>query len=178
MNTDALDILVGYVSAIILALMVLALMWHGIRADERLRKAEAEAKANFRINCDDAETDLAVRSIVLPILGNTLTNGDSYGVPTLEDIARELVALAQSQRVLYQRTEDRAVRADAACEELRKSLMRGSAVGRWHRPHSAAAPDEWYHHVLTSDGPLLLTDEQWQVARNRARDLITYAHSK
>lgn len=62
--------------------------------------------------------------------------------------------------------------AESACEELRKSVMRGSAVGRWHRPPGARNADEWYHHVLTVEGPLLLTDEAWQVARQRAGKLL------
>jgi hypothetical protein len=138
----------------------------------RYKVAAKEALTNYRVNCDDAETDLAVRSIVLPVLGNTLAYGDSYGVTPLEEIARELVELTQSQRLLHKQVEERADRAEAACEELRKSLMRGSAVGRWHRPDHKPSADEWYHHVLTAEGPLLLTDEQWQVARQRAAKLL------
>ena len=68
--------------------------------------------------------------------------------------------------------ETAAATANMACEELRKSLMRGSAVGRWHRPTKVHGGDAWYHHVLTAEGQLLLTDEQWQVGRSRAVKLL------
>lgn len=67
----------------------------------------------------------------------------------------------------------RAVHAEVACEELRKALMAGSTVGTWHwrageRPPAA---DEFYLHVKTGCGDLLLTREAFAEALERARKL-------
>jgi len=80
-------------------------------------------------------------------------------------------------RKSVKRANDRAKRAEDACDELKKSIMKGSAVGRWVRPADTAVydgprHDAWYHHIWTANGPLLLTDEQWTVASERAKKLL------
>lgn len=70
------------------------------------------------------------------------------------------------------RIEAARAKAETACEELRKALMQGAAVGRWHRSDVVPMADFWYYHVQTTEGPLLLTDEQWQVSRRRAEKLL------
>ncbi len=80
--------------------------------------------------------------------------------------------VARGVIVILRRANERTKRAEDACEELRKSVMKGSAVGRWVRTDNAPSSDAWYHHILTANGPLLLTDEQWTVASERAKKLL------
>lgn len=80
--------------------------------------------------------------------------------------------LLQKAQVREADANTRANRAEFACEELRASLMRGSAVARFTRPTPAPGADEWYWHVFTEKGQLLLTDEQLAVALERAGKLL------
>lgn len=66
-------------------------------------------------------------------------------------------------------------RAEAACEELRKALMRGSSVALWHRPEGAPVPpgaDDHYLHVRTTRGDMLITEEALALALDRGRKLL------
>jgi hypothetical protein len=121
----------------------------------RYKQEKRKAEINFRTNCDDAETDLAVRSIVLPVLGNTLTHGDRYGVPTLEDIARKLVA--------------RTTRAEAAAQ--------------WRKIHVEPAgrgpnADLWYWVPPTHQGHSVhFTDEALVAAKVSANRNLQHPHT-
>lgn len=66
----------------------------------------------------------------------------------------------------------RAERAENACEELRKVVMKGSSVTRHFRNDNAPNADKWYYHIKTHDGDLLLTIEQFSTARERANLLL------
>lgn len=65
----------------------------------------------------------------------------------------------------------RARRAEKRVAELAK-LDRGAPVERWYRKVQVPNSDPWYYHVKTSRGDLLLTEEQFTVARVRADGLL------
>lgn len=144
-----------------LSLYGLAACLLGIVACVGWWRCERRAARYWQINVDDAETDIAVRSIALPLLGARAVNGDSYAVPPLEDITANLV----------KRTQD----AELACETLRASLMQGSAVAVWTWAPGTRPPaaDAHYQHIVTAHGDLLLTDEAFAIARYRAAQLLT-----
>jgi len=54
-----------------------------------IEKATETLRAVIR---DDCETDTNVRNLARPILGDFAVDGDSYGVPGLEDIVEQLIA--------------------------------------------------------------------------------------
>jgi hypothetical protein len=130
--------------------------------DRRAERAEARAKNLDRIVRDDCEADTSVREIARPLLGDREVDGDSYGVPPLEEITRALVV--------------RARRAEEACEELRQQVMRGAEVARWTWPTDTRRTnaDAFYFHVKTTKGDLLLTDEALSAALERATKLLRH----
>lgn len=87
-------------------------------------------------------------------------------------VAKGGLHLVSKARADLATAEARQRHAETACEELRLALMRGSSVARWQRHDAAPHSDEWYFHVITNNGQLLLTEEQWQVARARADKLL------
>lgn len=69
-------------------------------------------------------------------------------------------------------------RAEAACDELRRSLMRGSAVAVWTWPRAASRPpaaDTYYLHLRAAGDNLFLTTEAYDEARERAARLLSGA---
>lgn len=78
-----------------------------------------------------------------------------------------------------QRAHSRTHAALAASEEYRdavkRSALKGAPLVRWHRDLAAGLPsgaDMWYWRIRTTDGDLLLTDEQLKVAQKRAAGLL------
>ena len=51
-------------------------------------------------------------------------------------------------------------------------LLRGATVATWSRPTPHPRADAHYNHILTDRGPLLLTDEAFIEARDRADKLL------
>jgi len=111
-------------------------------------------------------------ALIACIAGLTACGWSLYLLRWAKRSDQRLNAFLKAGRAALDAAQARTDRAEAACEELRKGLMRGSAVGRWHRTDNAPHSDSFYHHVLTAEGPLLLTDEAWQVARQRAAKLL------
>jgi len=76
------------------------------RALEAKNKAEEElaiAKGNeFTAHVDWAETDTKVKALLEPILGKEFIEGDSYGVPSIEDCVEKAVEELQKLRKLLQ----------------------------------------------------------------------------
>jgi hypothetical protein len=69
----------------------------------------------------------------------------------------------------------RELRAENACEELRASLMRGSAVATWTWPSAEARPpaaDSYYLHIRADGQDLLPTQEAWDEMRDRAKRIL------
>ncbi len=65
-------------------------------------------------------------------------------------------------------------RAEAACEELRKQVMRGAEVARWTWPEGKRPTnaDASYPIFLTTLGPCAPTDEALGVMLERGRKLL------
>ena len=55
-------------------------------------------RISLAVNKDDCETDTNVRNLARPILGDFKVDGDSYGVPGLEDITEELIKQLAAER--------------------------------------------------------------------------------
>jgi hypothetical protein len=115
-------------------------------------RAHGKAARYWQLVRDDCATDEGVRDIARPVLGRMAVDGDSYGVPPLEEITRDLVA--------------RANRAESACEELRASLMRGSTLMRvkLHSAHHAA--DHELEIAVIDGTPHAFTDSVLPRARS------------
>jgi hypothetical protein len=60
------------------------------KSDDRLKTVMA----------DQCETDTAIRNIARPVLGNFAVDGDSNGIPALEDIVETLVGMIRSDNQL------------------------------------------------------------------------------
>ncbi len=58
---------------------------------EQLAAEREKYRISLAVNKDDCETDTNVRNLARPILGDFKVDGDSYGVPGLEDITGELL---------------------------------------------------------------------------------------
>lgn len=70
---------------------------------------------------------------------------------------------------------DRAERAESALAELRDRIMRGASVTTWHRRKPVPPrADEFYFHIKTTRGDLLLTEEAMAVALERAEKLLRH----
>jgi hypothetical protein len=74
---------------------------------------------------DDAETDIAVRNIARPVLGDAAVDGDSYGVPTLEDIVERLRASLASHESALIAEQELAEQQQARIAELEALLRDG-----------------------------------------------------
>lgn len=62
-------------------------------------KRAVDAERRYKVEVQDwAETDTAVRQAALRVLTEFEVNGDSYGVPSVEDIVDKLVAKVEEQR--------------------------------------------------------------------------------
>lgn len=59
------------------------------------------------------------------------------------------------------------VKAERALRLCQESMMRGAAVERVRTRSTSPASDEWHYRILTHNGALRLTAEQFQVARER-----------
>jgi hypothetical protein len=92
----------------------------------------------------------------------------------IEDQADDAADLRDDLATARKRTAD----AEMACELLRQSVMRGSAVTTWTWPEGTrpAAADASYFHVKTAHGDLLLTEEAFAVALERANKNLTRSH--
>lgn len=72
-----------------------------------------------------------------------------------------------------------ATRADVAIERLHSvsdSVLRGFPAVKWHRDIAAGLPagaDMWYWRIRIAGEDLLLTDEQYEVAKRRADFLLS-----
>jgi hypothetical protein len=82
---------------------------------------------------DDCETDTNVRELARPILGDFKVDGDSYGVPGLEDITKELIKQLTAEREesekvaqrlygIIKETQQQLLQAQAAIEKHNKSV--------------------------------------------------------
>ena len=75
-------------------------------------------------------------------------------------------------------------RLSAATEDrhsIANSAMRGAPAVKWHRELAAGLPngaDVWYWRIRVAGEDILLTDEQFTVARARADHLINTAAQK
>jgi hypothetical protein len=80
--------------------------------------------------------------------------------------------------------DDLRARLSAATEDrhaVANSAMRGCPAVKWHRELAAGLPngaDVWYWRIRVAGEDLLLTDEQFTVARARADHLINAAAQK
>jgi hypothetical protein len=74
---------------------------YSIRIVEGAKQLAAERKISetrLAVIKDDCETDTNVRELARPILGDIKVDGDSYGVPGLEDIIEELIKQLAAER--------------------------------------------------------------------------------
>lgn len=61
-------------------------------------------------------------------------------------------------------------------EAVKQSALRGAPLVKWHRDLAAGLPtgaDVWYWRIRISGGDILLTDEQYTVAKQRADLLLS-----
>lgn len=68
-----------------------------------IRRAVHAEHSLKRMASDWAETDTFIRNVAAPILGREAVDGDSYGVPPVENIVEMLVARAVAARKLLER---------------------------------------------------------------------------
>jgi len=135
------------------------------RAESHDRKlADALTRANRaesileQANQDSCDLDLRVRNLARPILGDAAVDGDNAIVPTLDMIAGSLIA--------------RGNRAEHACEELRKQVMRGSSIATLTRKSTNARADLQIDVVSIEGQPHAFTDSVLPRAKNLYRHLV------
>jgi len=61
------------------------------RAKFEIEELQQKVKNLEQLNVDSCETDLNVRKLAAQVLSDFQVHGDSYGVPTLEDITELLI---------------------------------------------------------------------------------------
>ena len=78
-------------------------------------------------------------------------------------------------RTFLARTEADLKESEDHREAVKCSALRGAPAVKWHRDLAAGLPtgaDMWYWRVRVAGEDLLLTDEQFKVARERASHLL------
>ena len=74
------------------------------------------------------------------------------------------------------RTEAELKESEDYREAVKQSALRGAPAVKWHRDLAAGLPtgaDVWYWRLRISGGDILLTDEQYEVAKRRADFLLS-----
>lgn len=85
------------------------------------------------------------------------------------------IALIRNLRGECTREHERAEQAIERLHAVSDSALRGCPAVQWHRDLAAGLPngaDVWYWHVRVAGEELLLTDEQFRAARQRADHLL------
>lgn len=102
----------------------------------------------------------------------------------LFDLACNLAVAERNLDARQRVIDDLRARLSAATEDrhaVANSAMRGCPAVKWHRELAAGLPngaDVWYWRVRIAGEELLLTDEQFTIARARADHLINAAVQK
>ena len=79
-------------------------------------------------------------------------------------------------RARLRRTEALLADSEAYRDEVKTAALRGAPLVKWHRNLAAGLPtgaDVWYWRIRISGGDILLTDEQYDVAKRRADFLLS-----
>ena len=78
-------------------------------------------------------------------------------------------------RTRLARTEADLAESEDHRDAVKRSALRGAPAVKWHRDLAAGLPtgaDVWYWRIRIAGEDLLLTDEQFKVARERASHLL------
>ena len=59
------------------------------------------------------------------------------------------------------------INAERALRLCQEAMMRGSSVERIRSNSTSPAADEWHYRILTHNGAIRLTSEQFEVGRQR-----------
>ena len=81
-----------------------------------------------------------------------------------------------SARARLRRTEVLLAESEAYRDAVKTAALRGAPLVKWHRDLAAGLPtgaDVWYWRLRISGGDILLTDEQYTVAKQRADFLLS-----
>jgi len=141
-----------------------ARLWKLAKESHDRQIADALTRANRaesiieQANQDSCDLDARVRNLARPILGDAAVDGDNAIVPTLDMIAGALIA--------------RANRAEHACEELRKQVMRGSSIATLARKSTNARADPDIDVASIEGQPHAFTDSVLPRAKNLYRHLV------
>lgn len=91
------------------------------------------------------------------------------------DIAR-LRRDAAALRAKLRGTEAALAESEAYRDAVKTAALRGAPLVKWHRDLAGGLPtgaDVWYWRIRISGGDILLTDEQYEVAKRRADFLLS-----
>ena len=81
-----------------------------------------------------------------------------------------------SARARLRRTEVLLAESEGYRDAVKTAALRGAPLVKWHRDLAAGLPtgaDVWYWRIRISGGDILLTDEQYTVAKQRADFLLS-----
>jgi hypothetical protein len=131
---------------------------HDRKLADALTRANRAESILEQANQDSCDLDARVRSLARPLLGDAAVDGDNVMVPTLDMIVESLIAGGK--------------RAEHACEELRKQVMRGSSVATLTRKSTNARADLDIDVVSIEGQPHAFTDSVLPRAKNLYRHLV------
>ena len=86
---------------------------------------------------------------------------------------------AAALRAKLRSTEAALAESEAYRDAVKTAALRGAPLVKWHRDLAEGLPtgaDVWYWHLRISGGDILLTDEQYEVAKRRADFLLSSKH--
>ena len=109
----------------------------------------------------------------------TIASALAFGCYVLAVDRSQLRSDAAILRTFLARTEADLKESEDHREAVKRSALRGAPLVKWHRDLAAGLPtgaDVWYWHLRISGGDILLTDEQYEVAKRRADFLLSSKH--
>lgn len=83
---------------------------------------------------------------------------------------------AAALRAKLRGTEAALAESEAYRDAVKTAALRGAPLVKWHRDLAGGLPtgaDVWYWRLRISGGDILLTDEQYTVAKQRADFLLS-----